>query len=78
MEINAELNQEKVGSIQKVLIDRLEGNQYVGRTEADSPEVDNEVWIAQENQYLRLGDFSEVLIESAGPYDLYGKTVAKD
>ena len=78
MEINAELNQKKVGSIQKVLIDRLEGNQYVGRTEADSPEVDNEVWIAQENQYLRLGDFSEVLIESAGPYDLYGKTVAKD
>lgn len=78
MEINAELNQEKVGSIQKVLIDRLEGKQYVGRTEADSPEVDNEVWIAQENQYLRIGDFSEVLIESAGPYDLYGKTVAKD
>lgn len=78
MEINAELNQKKVGGIQKVLIDRLEGNQYVGRTEADSPEVDNEVWIAQENQYLRLGDFSEVLIESAGPYDLYGKTVAKD
>lgn len=77
MEINTELNEKKVGTVQKVLIDRIEGEYFVGRTEADSPEVDNEVWVEKENRYLRIGDFTDAAIHTAGPYDLYGKVVAK-
>ena len=69
--ISYELNQEKVGKTFKVLVDRMEGDAYVGRTEFDSPEVDNEVIIDSNQSYLRIGDFVEVEIDSAEHYDLY-------
>ena len=71
--ISYELNQKKVGQTLKVLIDKKEGGYFVGRTEADSPEVDNEVLIPAENQYLRLGDFCTVTITDATDFDLYGE-----
>ena len=77
--ISAELNELKVGRTMRVLVDRKEGDAYVGRTEFDSPEVDNEVIIsAGENpkeSYLRIGDFVDVEITSAEQYDLYGNVV---
>jgi len=72
--VSLELNQAKVGKTYRVLIDRKESGLFVGRTEFDSPEVDNEVLIAGED-YLRLGDFVPVTIESATEFDLMG-TVA--
>jgi len=69
--ISYELNQEKVGKTFKVLVDRMEGDAYVGRTQFDSPEVDNEVIIDTDQSYLRIGDFVEVEIDSAEHYDLY-------
>jgi ribosomal protein S12 methylthiotransferase len=75
MEISNELNQKKVGTVQKVLIDRAEGEYFIGRTEFDSPEVDNEVYIHAPEQYLRIGDYVDVKINSAEDYDLYGTTV---
>ena len=74
--ISTELNEKKAGKIFKVIIDRKEGGYYVGRTEADSPEVDNEVLIDAENNYLRIGDFSDIKIVSANEFDLFGE-VAK-
>ncbi len=73
--ISLELNQKKVGKKLKVLMDRKEGGQYIGRTEYDSPEVDNEVLIESPDEYIRLGDFENVLIESATEFDLSGKVV---
>jgi ribosomal protein S12 methylthiotransferase len=70
--ISAEINEEKVGHIYKVLIDRKEGEYFVGRTEADSPEVDNEVLIEAAANYLRQGSFVDVKITSAGEFDLFG------
>jgi ribosomal protein S12 methylthiotransferase len=71
--ISAKLNQDKVGNTYKVLIDRKEGDYFIGRTEFDSPEVDNEVLIKVENStYLRIGDFVQVKIEKAEEFDLYG------
>ena len=70
--ISLELNQQKVGKTFKVLIDRKEGGQYIGRTEFDSPEVDNEVIVDSPSEYLRSGDFTEVRIESATEFDLSG------
>jgi ribosomal protein S12 methylthiotransferase len=72
MGISRELNEAKVGSIQKVLVDRAEGEYFIGRTEYDSPEVDNEVYIHAPNQYLSKGEFVNVKITSAEDYDLYG------
>lgn len=69
--ISYENNQKKVGQKLKVLIDRIEGDSYIGRTEYDSPEVDNEVIIDKSKAYLRVGDFAEVVIDSAEHYDLY-------
>lgn len=66
-------NKKLVGRTMKVLIDRKEGNYFIGRTEYDSPEVDNEVYIIAGNNYLRTGDFAEVKITSAKDYDLEGK-----
>ncbi len=72
--ISLELNEGRIGKEYKVLIDRIEGNQYVGRTEFDSPEVDNEVLIPMNDQtYLRLGDFCRVKITGAGHYDLHAE-----
>lgn len=71
--ISKEINTEKVGKKYRVLIDRLEGGHYVGRTEHDSPEVDNEVLIRSDDGYLRVGDFCEVVITSVSAFDLYAK-----
>ncbi len=73
--ISYELNQNKVGKKLKVLIDRIEGDQYIGRTEFDSPEVDNEVIIEKSKAYLRVGDFAEVVIDSAEHYDLFATPI---
>jgi len=70
-EISYSLNEEKVGKSYKVLIDKLDGNYYVGRTQYDSPEVDNEVLIPAE-QNLTIGDFYQVTITSAEEFDLFG------
>lgn len=69
--ISYQNNQKKVGQKLKVLIDRIEGDSYIGRTEFDSPEVDNEVIIDKSKAYLRVGDFADVVIDSAEHYDLY-------
>lgn len=73
--ISYELNQKKIGKKFKVLVDKKEGEYYLARTEYDSPEVDNEVLIKANENYLRIGDFAEVEITSAEDYDLYGKLV---
>ncbi len=73
--ISFELNQKKVGNIYKVLIDRVEGDHFIGRTEYDSPEVDNEVLIPKE-QFCRIGDFVHVKITQAEHFDLFGEIVA--
>ncbi len=73
--ISLELNQQKIGKTFKVLIDRKEGGQYIGRTEFDSPEVDNEVLVNSPAEYLRTGDFVDVKIESATEFDLSGVLV---
>jgi len=72
-EISAELNQQKVGKVFKVMIDRKEGGYFIGRTEADSPEVDNEVLISAEDTYLPVGEFAPIRIIDATEFDLYGK-----
>lgn len=70
--ISWENNQEKVGKTLKVLIDRKEGGYFIGRTEADSPEVDNEVMISAQEHYLRVGDFASIKITDATEFDLFG------
>lgn len=69
--ISSELNQEKLGNTYKVLFDRKEGGFFIGRTEFDSPEVDNEVLVPA-SQYVRQGDFANVRITEAHEFDLYG------
>ena len=74
--ISYELNQEKIGKTFKVLFDRVEGDYFIGRTEFDSPEVDNEVLVKKEGDvFVRIGDFANVEITSADHYDLYGTLV---
>ncbi len=73
--ISYELNQEKIGKIYNVLFDRVEGDHFIGRSEFDSPEVDNEVWVKKSDQYVRLGDFCKVKITDATEYDLHGECV---
>ena len=73
--ISHEINQEKVGKTFKVLIDRGDKNNYFGRTEFDSPEVDNEVIIPVKNSHLRIGEFYDTKIVGARAYDLVGKIV---
>jgi ribosomal protein S12 methylthiotransferase len=73
--ISMELNQEKIGRTFKVLVDRKEGGDFIGRTEFDSPEVDNEVIIESHNQYFRIGDFVNVKVNAASEFDLTGKIV---
>ena len=71
--ISAEKNKNKIGSEVKVLIDRVDSNNYYGRTEQDSPEVDNEVIIPSKEMHLRVGDFYKVIITDSKEYDLIGK-----
>lgn len=66
------LNQQKLGKTFKVLFDRKENGFFIGRTEADSPEVDNEVLVDAKSNYARIGDFAKVTISSAEDFDLYG------
>ena len=74
MGIGEEKNAEKLGKPYKVLFDILEGEHFVGRTESDSPEVDNEVWLDAKNYCVRMGgDIANVKITGYGPYDLKGE-----
>ncbi|MBM3418695.1 MAG: 30S ribosomal protein S12 methylthiotransferase RimO [Bacteroidetes bacterium] len=68
-------NQNRIGQQYKVLFDRTEGDYFIGRTEFDSPEVDNEVLVKKTDAYIRLGDFTTIEITSADHYDLYGKII---
>lgn len=74
--ISFDLNQQKVGKTYKVLFDKKEGEHFIGRTEFDSPEVDNEVLVAANKDFVRVGDFANVKIASAEDYDLYGEVVS--
>ena len=74
--ISLELNEAKIGKTFKVLVDKMEGDYYIGRTEFDSPEVDNEVVVPKAEGYLRVGDFADIEIVSAEHYDLIGKIKA--
>ena len=76
-QISWELNQENIGKIYKVVIDRKEGEYFVGRTEYDSPDVDNEVLIPASETYLKTGEFYQIEITDAGDFDLYGKLVVE-
>ncbi len=69
--IAEEKNQELVGTTQRVIIDRMEGDQYIGRTRADAPEIDNEVYVASP-VHLKTGQMCDVEIDDATEYDLYG------
>ena len=71
--ISIEKNKNKVGKTVKVLVDRVDANNYYGRTEQDSPEVDNEVIIPSKEMHLRVGDFYDVKITDSKEYDLIGK-----
>ena len=73
--ISYELNQDKIGKTFRVLFDRVEGDYFIGRTEFDSPEVDNEVLVKKSEGYVRIGDFADVKITHAEHYDLFGVLV---
>lgn len=74
-EISFEINQTKIGNTYRVLFDRKEGQHFVGRTEFDSPEVDNEVLVDASKYFVRIGDFANVLITDATEFDLIGEVV---
>jgi ribosomal protein S12 methylthiotransferase len=75
-EISFNLNQQKIGKTFNVLFDRKENDFFVGRTEFDSPDVDNEVLVkATKDTYVRIGDFAKVKINDASDFDLYGELV---
>jgi ribosomal protein S12 methylthiotransferase len=74
-QISWELNQQKIGQTFKVVIDRKEGNYFIGRTEYDSPDVDNEVLIDATSTYLKTGEFATVKVTEAEDFDLYAEVV---
>lgn len=74
-DISHDLNQSKVGQELNVLFDRKEGQYFVGRTEFDSPEVDNEVLVDASKHFVRIGDFAKVSIDSAEEFDLYATPI---
>ncbi len=74
-EISRRKNENKVGNTYRVLIDRKEGDYFVGRTESDSPEIDNEVLINATDTYLRVGDFTDIKITDAEEFDLFGEMI---
>lgn len=74
-QISFDLNQKKIGQTFQALFDRKEGEYFIGRTEFDSPEVDNEVLVKAADNYVRLGDFAPVKIIDATEFDLYGEVV---
>ena len=71
-EISRELNQKKIGNEIRCLIDRFESGYYIGRSEYDSPDVDNNILIKSDDIYLRIGEFYNVIIDDASDYDLFG------
>ena len=71
-EISRELNQKKIGNEIRCLIDRIESGYYIGRSEYDSPDVDNNILIKSDNIHLRIGEFYNVIIDDASDYDLFG------
>ncbi|MBQ4549345.1 MAG: 30S ribosomal protein S12 methylthiotransferase RimO [Bacteroidales bacterium] len=71
--ISLETNEKRVGTIEKVLIDRIEGDYYIGRTQYDSPEVDDEILISVDEAELNIGDFVNVKLTKADYFDLYGE-----
>jgi ribosomal protein S12 methylthiotransferase len=73
MNISLAFNESLIGTTQKVLFDRMESDYFIGRTQFDSPEVDNEIWVPIKNNYVRMGDFADVIVTEATHYDLYGK-----
>ncbi|MDT0540268.1 MULTISPECIES: 30S ribosomal protein S12 methylthiotransferase RimO [Croceitalea] len=75
-QISWELNQERIGAIYRCIIDRKEGNHFVGRTEYDSPDVDNEVLIDAKKYYVKIGDFTKIKITEASDFDLYGEPIS--
>lgn len=75
-EISHEKNQAQIGKVHKVLFDRKEGGFFVGRTESDSPEVDNEVLVDAAKSYVRIGDFASIRITDATDYDLFGELIS--
>lgn len=76
-QISWELNQEKIGNTYRCLFDRKDGEYYYGRTEFDSPDVDNDVLVDAKEHYIRLGEFIDVKIHEAGDFDLYGTPLVK-
>lgn len=73
--ISLETNERRVGSIEKVLIDRIEGDYYIGRTQYDSPEVDDEILIPVDSADLNIGDFVNARLVKADYFDIYGEVV---
>ena len=71
--ISRDKNQNLIGKVLKCVIDRKEGEFYIGRTEYDSPDVDNEVLVDAKKNYMKIGDFSNLKITSANDYDLVGE-----
>jgi ribosomal protein S12 methylthiotransferase len=76
-QISWEKNQEKVGSTLRCLIDRKEGDYFIGRSEFDSPDVDNEIHINAQKYYVKIGDFVDVKITNAGDFDLEAIPISK-
>ncbi|NNF19138.1 MAG: 30S ribosomal protein S12 methylthiotransferase RimO [Flavobacteriaceae bacterium] len=74
-QISWELNQQSVGETFRCIIDRKEGNYFVGRTQYDSPDVDNEVLVDANKHYLKIGEFVDITIDEAADFDLYGSPV---
>ena len=74
-QISWELNQEKVGKTFRCLFDRKDGEYFYGRTESDSPDVDNDVLVDAREHYVKIGEFIDIKVHEAGDYDLYGTPV---
>ena len=76
-QISWELNQQKIGKTFRCLFDRKDGEYFYGRTEFDSPDVDNDVLVDAREHYIKIGEFVDIKIHDAGDYDLYGTPVKK-
>ena len=76
-QISWELNQEKIGKTFTCLFDRKDGEFFYGRTEFDSPDVDNDVIVDATKHYIKLGEFIDIKINEAGDFDLHGEPVVK-
>lgn len=73
--ISLEINEKRVGTIEKVLVDRIEGDYYIGRTQYDSPEVDDEILIKMNDAEIQIGDFIMVKLTKADYFDIYGEKI---